>query len=162
MTDSMKEAVFSVLGDMTNLTVLDLFAGSGSLGLEALSRGAAKAIFVESARDAIKSLEQNINSTGFENKCEVLWADVAATLSRAAPERMDLIFVDPPYATTPASVQATMEDLVMGGFLADDGRIVLHRPQRERQLHPLGLKLEWHRDYGQSTVHIFVHDEEEG
>jgi 16S rRNA (guanine966-N2)-methyltransferase len=127
-----------------------------------LSRGAAKATFVESARDAIKSLEQNIDSTGFRDKCEVLWADVGATISRSAPERMDLIFVDPPYATTPAAVQGTLEDLVMGGFLADDGRVVLHRPQRERQLHPLGLKLDWRREYGQSAVHIFVHDEEEG
>jgi 16S rRNA (guanine966-N2)-methyltransferase len=162
MTDRMKEAVYSVLGEVEGLHVLDLYAGSGSLGLEALSRGAISAMFVDSARDAVVSLEANIEATGLGNKSEVVWADVAATLSRSPEHRMDLIFVDPPYSMVPNAVQETLEALVMGGFLADDGRIVLHRPQKERQLKPLGLALDWERDYGQSTVQIFIHEEEAG
>ena len=49
----------------------------------------------------------------------------------------------------------------MGGWLADRGRVVLHRPERERKLHPLGLTLDWEREYGQSRLHIFIHEEEE-
>jgi 16S rRNA (guanine966-N2)-methyltransferase len=160
MTDRMKEALFSVLDDVSGMRVLDLFAGSGSLGLEALSRGATHAIFVDSARDAVVSLEANIEATGLSKKSEVVWADVASTLSLPPDERMDLIFVDPPYSMTPHMVQDTLEMLVMGGFLADKGRVVLHRPQKERQLSPLGLALTWERDYGQSTLQIFEHEEE--
>ena len=160
MTDRMKEALFSVLGDVSGLRVLDLFAGSGSLGLEALSRGAASCVFVDSARDAVVSLEQNIAATGLAKKSEVVWSDVASSLSRPPDERMDLIFVDPPYSSSPPAVQDTLEALVMGGFLSDQGRIVLHRPQKERRLHPLGLALTWERDYGQSTLSIFAHEEE--
>ena len=162
MTDRMKEAVYSVLGEVEGLRVLDLYAGSGSLGLEALSRGAKSAVFVDSARDAVVSLEANIESTGLKKKSEVVWADVASTLSRSPDDRMELIFVDPPYSMLPAAVQETLEAIVMGGFLADEGRIVLHRPQKERQLRPLGLALSWERDYGQSTVQIFLHEEDVG
>ena len=90
----------------------------------------------------------------------VLWAYVASTLSRSPVDRMDLIFVDPPYSMNPPAVQDTLEAIVMGGFLSDSGRIVLHRPQKERRLHPLGLALTWERDYGQSTLQIFAHEEE--
>ena len=162
MTDCMKEAVYSVLGDVEGLRVLDLYAGSGSLGLEALSRGAKSAVFVDSARDAVVSLEANIDTTGLGKKSEVVWADVASTLSRSPDDRMELIFVDPPYSMLPGAVQETLEAIVMGGFLADEGRIVLHRPQKERQLKPLGLALTWERDYGQSTVQIFMHEEDAG
>lgn len=160
MTDRMKEAVFSTLGDLTGLKVLDLYAGSGALGLEALSRGAATARFVENARDAIVKLEQNIEATGATDRAEVAWTDVKQVLRRPSTERMDLIFVDPPYSVPAASVQSDLEALVTEGFLADDGRIVVHRPNKERILHPLGLSLVWARDYGQSHVYVFAHAEE--
>src|SRR2546422_4468577 len=76
MTDRMKESLFSALGEVDGARVLDLYAGSGSLGLEALSRGAKKATFVENARDAIVKLEQNIQTTGLKRRSEVLWSDV--------------------------------------------------------------------------------------
>lgn len=161
MTDRMKEALFSVLGEVDGMEVLDLFAGSGALGLEALSRGADHATFIDSARESVVSLEQNIASTGQEPKAEVVWADVKAILARPADSRMDLIFVDPPYAMTPDSVLEALELIVTGGFLSDEGRVILHRPQRERQLKPFGLQLMWTRDYGQSTVQIFTHEDEE-
>ena len=160
MTDSMREAIFSALGDVQGVNVLDLYAGSGSLGLEALSRGAKKATFVESARDAIVKLEENIETTGFEGQAEVVWADVRATLARPSDERMDLIFVDPPYSMAIEEVQTTLEEIVMGGFLADEGRVVVHRPAKNTTLSPLGLSLTLERDYGQATVFFFEHEEE--
>lgn len=161
MTDRMKEAVFSSLGELKGLEVLDLYAGSGSLGLEALSRGAKHARFVESARDAIVKLEENIETTGLGSKAEVTWADVASTLSLGADDRVDLVFLDPPYSMPLAGVRTDLEALVMNGFLSDDGRIVVHRPAKEGKLKPLGLKLMWEREYGQSRILVFSHEEEE-
>lgn len=160
MTDRMKEALFSSLGDIDGAKVLDLYAGSGALGLEALSRGGTKATFVENARDAIVKLEENIQTTGLKRKSEVLWADVKATLERGSSKRYDLIFVDPPYGVSVAAVRSDLEAIVMGGFLSDDGRIVVHRPQKESQLKPLGLKLVWEREFGQARVLIFCHEDE--
>ncbi|MDQ4026223.1 MAG: 16S rRNA (guanine(966)-N(2))-methyltransferase RsmD [Actinomycetota bacterium] len=161
MTDRMKESVFSALGELQDLVVLDLYAGSGSLGLEALSRGAASARFVESARDAIVKLEENIETTGLGSKAEVTWADVTSTLQLGTDERVDLVFVDPPYSMPLANVRADLEALVMNGFLSDDGRIVVHRPAKEGQLRPLGLALLWEKEYGQSRILVFGHEEED-
>ena len=161
MTDRMKEAVFSSLGDVEGLRVLDLYAGSGALGLEGLSRGATHAIFVEKERDAILKLEQNIDATKLGDRAEVVWADVISTLERGADERVDLVFVDPPYNNSPTSVLEAMEAIVMNGWLSDNGRVVLHRPARERPMEPLGLKVQWSRDYGQSNVSVFCHEEED-
>jgi 16S rRNA (guanine966-N2)-methyltransferase len=162
MMDRMRESVFSALGELDGLRILDLYAGSGSLGLEALSRGAKAAIFVENAREAIVKLEQNIESTGLGDRAEVVWADVKATISRAPDERADLVFLDPPYNVSPASVRGDLEALVMGGFLSDEGRVVVHRPGKENPLEPLGLKLLWEKEYGQSRIVVFMHEDEEG
>jgi 16S rRNA (guanine966-N2)-methyltransferase len=130
------------------------------LGLEALSRGSKKATFVENARDAIVKLESNIETCGLKRRSEVVWSDVNHYLNRPAPGRMDLIFVDPPYNVTPTSVQSDLEALVMNGYLADDGRVVVHRPQKESSLKPLGLQMIWERTYGQSQLYIFGHEDE--
>lgn len=161
MADRMRESLFSSLGDLEGLEILDLYAGSGSLGLEGLSRGASHATFVELARDAILKLEQNLEATGLGDRSEVEWGDVGAVLARPAARRVDLIFIDPPYNTTTASVQADLEAVVTGGWLADDGRVVVHRPAKEFRLHPLGLRLSWERSYGQSHIYVFSHEAEE-
>lgn len=160
MTDRMKESLFSSLGDLEGLTVLDLYAGSGALGLEALSRGAKKATFVERERDAIVKLEENIKTTEFGRKSAVEWSDVSHFLSRGAEKRVDLVFLDPPYTNPVPAVRTDLESLVLGGFLADEGRIIVHRPSKESQLKPLGLKLVWERDYGQGRILIFTHEDD--
>jgi 16S rRNA (guanine966-N2)-methyltransferase len=161
MADHMREAVFSALGDLEGLKVLDLYAGSGALGLEALSRGAEEATFVESARDAILKLEQNIDATDLRDRARVEWGDVASILARPADQRMDLIFVDPPYSMSAVAAQANLEAIVTSGYLADEGRIVVHRPAKDMGLRPLGLELVWERDYGQSHLSVFTHEPEE-
>lgn len=161
MMDRMKESVFSALGTFDDALILDLYAGSGSLGIEALSRGAKKGVFVESARDAIVKLEQNLESTGLSAQADVVWADVRSRLAANPDERFHLVFLDPPYNVAAGAVNADLEALVTGGFLADDGRIIVHRPARENVLDPLGLKLVWERDFGQSRVMVFTHEDEE-
>lgn len=161
MADRMRESVFSALGEIEGVEVLDLYAGSGSLGLEALSRGASSATFVESAREAILKLEQNVEATGFGDRSQVDWGEVQSTLGRPASVRVGLIFVDPPYSMPAATVQANLEAIVMGGFLSDDGRVVLHRPSKDARMNPLGLEVVWERTYGQSHIYVFEHEREE-
>lgn len=161
MTDRIKESLFSSLGDLDDCVVLDLYAGSGSLGLEALSRGARSATFVENARDAILKIEQNIEVCGFGDRSNVQWMEVQSLLARPATERHGLIFVDPPYSLSVQAVQRDLESLVMGGWLSDDGRVMVHRMSKDFKLDALGLQVIWERTFGQSTVLIYSHEEED-
>ena len=94
-SDRVREAVFSILGTVDGLAVLDLFAGSGALGLEALSRGAASATFVESDPAALEAIERNLAKLQLEG-ASVVRGDALKHLARTA-ERYDLVFLDPPY-----------------------------------------------------------------
>jgi 16S rRNA (guanine966-N2)-methyltransferase len=99
-SDRVRESVFNALasrGAVTGATVLDLFAGSGALGIEALSRGATRCTFVERARPALRALRDNLRSTGLEERAQVVAAD-AATFLRTCNDRYDLALLDPPYA----------------------------------------------------------------
>jgi 16S rRNA G966 N2-methylase RsmD len=73
---------------------------------------------------------------------------------------VDLIFVDPPYSTPAAMTRATLETIVTNGYLSDTGRIVLHRPAKETPPSALGLQTSWEREFGQSRVYVFVHEQE--
>ncbi|HZK52300.1 MAG TPA: 16S rRNA (guanine(966)-N(2))-methyltransferase RsmD [Actinomycetota bacterium] len=161
MTDRIKESLFSSLGDLEDRVVLDLYAGSGSLGLEALSRGARSATFVENAREAILKIEQNIEVCSFGDRSNVEWMEVQSMLGRPAIERHDLIFVDPPYSLSVEAVRRDLEALVMGGWLSDEGRVVVHRMSKDFKLDALGLKVIWERTFGQSTVLVYTHEDEE-
>jgi 16S rRNA (guanine966-N2)-methyltransferase len=138
--DRVREAVFSILGPIDGLRVLDLYAGSGALGLEALSRGAASATFVESARPALTAIRANLDATGEE--AEVVASDAVKWLRAASDgERaFDLVFCDPPYdAAARIAPQALIvtesskrNPLVIDLPLADertygDTRIAIHR-----------------------------------
>lgn len=161
MTDRMKESLFDSLGDLASHRVLDLYAGSGSLGLEAVSRGASSVLFVENAREAIVKLEQNIETTKLKAKSTVSWADVKATLRMGSSKRYHLVFLDPPYANSVASVREDLELIVTGGWLADDGRVIVHRPTKESQLKPLGLQMVSEKDYGGARILLFTHEDED-
>ena len=127
MMDRAREALFSSLGPLLpGAAVLDLYAGSGSLGLEALSRGAESAVFIEQGRRALEALRDNVDSVGLGGS--VVVSDVAAYLERCN-QQFDLVFVDPPYALELASVGEILK------LIADNvrvgGTVVLHRPAGE-------------------------------
>ena len=113
-TDRAKQAIFDVLAnrlDFSGIEVLDLFAGTGSLGFEALSRGAARATFVDTSRDSIGVLEKNIDALGCRNACRIHPADVFWFL-RNTVAAYDLIFADPPFAlptigTIPSAIHSS-------------------------------------------------------
>jgi 16S rRNA (guanine966-N2)-methyltransferase len=150
-SDRVREALFSVLGDIAGLTVLDLFAGSGALGLEALSRGASRATFVERDPAALRALDANIAALGVD--ADVRRGDARAFVrnASAAAEPYDLIFVDPPYS----DAQALGSELDLGPLLTANGRIVV---ESHRSV-PLEIDLPttFERRYGDTVIRIHGH-----
>lgn len=122
--ERVKEAVFSMLQfEIEDRQVLDLFAGSGQMGLEAVSRGAAHAVFVDSSRAAVEIIRQNCAKTRMEAACEVQCADYAAFLRSCRGRRMfDLVFLDPPYAA--GLVPQSLRLLLAGELLTVGGTVV--------------------------------------
>jgi 16S rRNA (guanine966-N2)-methyltransferase len=126
-----KEALFSILADVRGLSVLDLFAGSGALGIEALSRGAARVVFVEAARPALSCLRDNLNALGVGHEALVIPSRVQAArpaLLRQAP--FDLVLCDPPWRDLASAVEE-LEALVGAGLVATGGRIALEHSAKD-------------------------------
>jgi len=97
--ERVKEAVFSMIQfDIEGRSVLDIFAGSGQLGLEALSRGASRATFVDKSRDAVAIIKDNVHKTGFSEQSEIYQADYLDFFGRFGSKKFDIVFLDPPYA----------------------------------------------------------------
>ncbi|MGQ9779150.1 MAG: RsmD family RNA methyltransferase [Bacillota bacterium] len=143
--------------------VLDLFAGAGGLGLEALSRGAKQVIFVERDRRALDLLRRNLRELGLAEgeEVRVVAGDVRMVLSRlaGAGERFDLVLADPPYAAGLAV--ETLALLVRGGLLAGGGLCVLEHRSTETVLAPPGLVPVDRRVYGDTAVSFFQAEADE-
>lgn len=133
-SDRIKEAIFSAIQfDIENRRVLDLFAGSGQLGLEALSRGAASSMFVDSAREAIEIVKENARTTGFSDVSKYLVSDWRNYIRKASGRaEFDLVFVDPPYAMECAADAARR--LASSGLLAKGAILVLECGEEEPDL----------------------------
>jgi 16S rRNA (guanine(966)-N(2))-methyltransferase RsmD len=155
-SERVREALFSILGDVAGLAVLDLFAGSGALGLEALSRGAARAVLVEQARPALKALQANVRALGLADRARVVAAPAERALSRLAGEgeRFGLAFLDPPYAGDDGA--RALAALVAQGVLASGAWIVLERATRGAPLAaPPGYERAFERAYGDTTIGFY-------
>lgn len=153
--DRVKEAVFSRLGSLVDQArVLDLFAGSGALGIEALSRGASHVCFVDRSPGSVAAVRSNLAALGLEAAAEVRKASAEGALRRLAREGecFDLVFLDPPYASGLAA--PTLLRLVEGPLLAPSATVVLESAKR----HPLapveGLQLRGERSYGDTRIHF--------
>jgi 16S rRNA (guanine(966)-N(2))-methyltransferase RsmD len=128
-TDRVRESVFNVLDarmELAGATVLDLYAGSGALGIEALSRGAASATFVESDRRAAAVITQNLAALGITG-ATVRSATVAAVLACGTDRPADLVFADPPYEVPAADVEVVLAALVDRGWVAHGAIAVVER-----------------------------------
>ena len=148
MTDRAREGLFSAIaGDLVGADVVDLYAGTGSMGLEALSRGADTVVFVERDRNALRALEANIDSVGLGGRIER--TDVLGYL-RSTNRRVDLAFVDPPYDLSLPSVIEVMEALVP--LLEPDALVVLHRRVGEERPEIRGLADAGERAYGTAQL----------
>jgi 16S rRNA (guanine966-N2)-methyltransferase len=131
--DRAREGLFNSLGTLVDLegaAVLDLYAGSGALGLEALSRGARTVVFVESSPKVLPVLRANLASVGLPGG-RVLAGSVPTVVGGAPPTRFDVVLADPPYATPAEEVQDVLRALVAGDWLAPGAVVVVERSSRE-------------------------------
>jgi 16S rRNA (guanine(966)-N(2))-methyltransferase RsmD len=145
-SDRAREAIFSILGEVGGAGVLDLFAGTGALALEALSRGAAGAVLVDTD---VSLARRNVGALGLEDRCRVV-RDDALRFLRATDERFDLVFCDPPYRL--ADRLGPDLDQLVPARLAEGGRLILESAARE----PLELSLPVirRRRYGEALVTV--------
>jgi 16S rRNA (guanine966-N2)-methyltransferase len=156
-SDRVREALFSALAHDPGLdgaAVLDLCAGSGALGLEALSRGAAHVLFVESDRRAAAVLRRNVAAVDLPG-AQVRAAPAAAVLAGQADRAFDLLLVDPPYATPDTEVAGWLAAALAHGWLADDATVVVERPTRGGPFPwPAPLQPVRERRYGETTLYL--------
>lgn len=151
-TDRVREALFSTLGtDVVGARVLDLYAGSGAVGIEALSRGAHSAVFVDHDAEAVAAIQANLALTRLGDRATVLRMPADRYMARAAAGSFDIVLMDPPYAMgVPMDV---LEGLMAGGALSAGAQVVLETgmPLPE-DLSPAGLRIVRQRRYGDSTL----------
>lgn len=154
-SEKVREAVFDILGSVAGDRVLDLFAGTGALGLEALSRGAAHATFVDSARPAVAAIRGNLRALGLEDRATVIAGDAVAVAARhaaAAPWRV--VFVDPPYRSELAAraVLALPADRLAPGAV-----IIIEHDRHNAPPDLLGSLLRTdQRRYGDTLISFFA------
>jgi 16S rRNA (guanine(966)-N(2))-methyltransferase RsmD len=159
-SDKVREAIFDILaGWMTDGPALDLFAGSGALGIEALSRGASKAVFVERRRPACEVIRRNLGHTGFTDRARILCTPV----ERALPlldGSFGLVLLDPPYAV--AGLHDIMQTVCGGDFIGDESLVVLeHTPRFAVFDRYARVVLQRQKVYGDTAVSIFAVQEDE-
>jgi len=157
-TDKVREAIFAILTPcLSGGIVLDLFAGTGSLGIEAISRGMEYAVFVEKSPLALGILKKNIITCRIEAQCCVIGASVSKGLRLLAQraKRFDLIFLDPPYRDQ--VVGKTLRDIGSAGILISGGIIVAEHAQQESLADAYGpFSLDDQRHYGQTVISFFT------
>ena len=158
--DRVRESVFNSLGQFFDGgSVLDLYAGTGALGIEALSRGCERAVFVERDKRAVKTIRENLRRAGFEERAEVVRGEVAEVLERRAAgmynSEFRLIFADPPYRIAPDDLEGVLEYL--GSVLEPGGRAVIESGADSGVTPPGGAGIEKgvSRRYGDTAVTIF-------
>jgi 16S rRNA (guanine966-N2)-methyltransferase len=155
-SDRVREAIFAILGPVEGLDALDLFAGSGALGFEALSRGAATALFVDRSARAVDAIRANAAALGVGRRCRIVRRDWRAALAaeRAAGRRFGLCLCDPPYSLLPrieGAIGAALSPLMTPG-----GTVVIEHPSGGQAPEPAGLDIASRidRTYGDTAVSV--------
>jgi 16S rRNA (guanine(966)-N(2))-methyltransferase RsmD len=159
-SDKVREAVFNVLERGNAFKkALDLFAGTGAMGIEALSRGSVEAVFVERDARAVSVIRKNLKTCGFEDKARVLKREVLGSiryLSRRG-ERFDLVFIDAPYGQDKLTVD-TLRALAGKGLLEHDATVVCEASKRGPAIDPTGIEgiaMIQKKNYGDTVVYFF-------
>ncbi|MBS5432408.1 MAG: 16S rRNA (guanine(966)-N(2))-methyltransferase RsmD [Clostridia bacterium] len=153
-TDKVKESVFNIIQfDIEGRRVLDLFAGTGQLGIECLSRGAAEAVFVDGSRESVKIVKENLKSCGMS--APVFQEDALSFLRRAG--KFDLIFVDPPYD---AGLYKSVLEIINLVDILSDGGIIVCEARREKVLPEMKTPYRKRREYVYGSVRICIYTKE--
>ena len=157
--DRVKEPLFSIIQTyIENANVLDLFAGSGALGIEALSRGAQRCVFCDKSYKAIRMIKENISKTKMQEKSTIINTDYKKCILNLN-EKFDIIFIDPPYKNDIAI--ASIKQIIKNNLLAKDGIIILETDEEEREENGLKnieeLEIYDKRKYGRVRL-LFLHE----
>ncbi|MCF7813754.1 MAG: 16S rRNA (guanine(966)-N(2))-methyltransferase RsmD [Candidatus Cloacimonetes bacterium] len=150
-TDFTREVIFTVLNSCQNLQVLDIYAGSGSLGLEALSRGARFVDFVDFSEKSIRTMIKNVHKLGCKLDCKIHRKKVSAFL-KSCDKKFDIILMDPPYDRM--LVNKTIKQIFDNELLAENGRLVIEHSSREK-IDPIWQdKIDYQRDSKKTQITI--------
>ena len=158
-TDRVRETLFNLIGnriDFNGINVLDIYAGSGSLGLECLSRGASIIHFVEKNFVIYKNLEENIRSLGAEDNCSIFKMEAVKFSILSSHQKYDLILADPPFFKY--DVYIVLENLLKNGFLSEDGRIIIERSVQTKGKDIENLKTEPFKIIGDTCLYEIFGD----
>ena len=156
ITDRVKAALFDTLGErVVGALFLDLFAGTGGVGIEALSRGARRAVFVERSRRAIEAIEENLRATGLADRAEVVREDVFKFLARKPAERFDIVYIAPPQYQ--GLWARTLQALDERDILAENGLAIAQiYPKEYQDLELKNLRLIEQRRYGSTMLCFYA------
>jgi 16S rRNA (guanine966-N2)-methyltransferase len=158
-SDRVKEALFNILShDLSGIKILDLFAGTGNVSIEAISRGAAEAILIDSSDKSGKVIRENLSRVGFTDRASVWIVPVSRALRSLARqgESFDMIFLDPPYQRN--WVNACLAAIARGNLLRESGTVVVEHSAREQpKAEYRSLILKDQRNYGDTWLSFFKH-----
>lgn len=153
--DRIKESLFNIIQNkLKNATILDLFSGSGALALESLSRGASFSYLCDNSLNAINIIDKNIEKTHFENKTKVFNCDYKKVIPLINKEKIDIIFIDPPYEKNIAVDAVNL--IIKNKILKEDGIIIIETDKVDREISQINLletiKIYDLRKYGRVTI----------
>ncbi len=155
--DRVKESLFNIIqNDIEDSTVLDLFSGSGAIGLEFLSRGAKRAVLCDNSKDAIKIIKQNVQKTHFEEIAEIYNIEFTKLIERLQNQKFDIIYIDPPYATD--FIKISIEKIIEYKLVNENTKIIVETDDEKRilkQIEKMDVEITDKRKYGRATI-IFL------
>lgn len=158
--DRVKESLFNIIqSDIQDSIFLDLFAGSGAIGLEAVSRGAKKAILCDSSKQAIEIIKKNIEKTHLQEKTELYQMEFEKLLENKIQEKIDIIYIDPPYATN--FVYQAIKLIIKKDIVNEQSVIIVETDQEQKilkQIEDLEVKIVDKRKYGRAHLIFLVRE----
>ena len=161
--ERIKEAIFSIIGNKVEKSVfLDLYSGTGNIAIEALSRGAARAVMIEEDKEALRIIIENVNNLQLEGRCRAYRNDVfrALEILGRKNEKFDIIFIDPPYKENITS--ETIEKICESNVLKEEGIIISEHSVYEKLENKIGKFVKYdERDYNKKVVSFYRFEDEE-
>ena len=155
--DRVKESIFNIIqNEIEGAKILDLFAGSGAIGLEFLSRGAEKAVLCDKSKEAINIIKKNVEKTHFQNNVQIYNIDFESCLEKIKNEQFDIIYLDPPYETD--YIIKSLEKIIKEKIAKEESLIIIETDDElriEKQIENIDMKIVDKRKYGRATI-IFL------
>ncbi|SHH09454.1 16S rRNA (guanine(966)-N(2))-methyltransferase RsmD [Tepidibacter thalassicus] len=160
-TDRVKESVFNIINNrLMDSFVLDVFSGTGSLGIEALSRGAQKCIFVDLSKESIKIIKENVQKARFDEKSEIILSDAINAINKLAARKnkFDIIFMDPPYLKN--LIEPVLEEISKKNILENNGIIIVEHDTKDKLSEKINnIYMYREKKYGNTTISFFALEE---